>query len=137
MAISIDFGNTFVIFVPQADLTLVSGSLYELDVNAFRLELKDLEDDEAGMPFPRTHVHNTEVTVAGTTFARLVEILAPYSVEFEDGPYSVRLFGANNNIFDIENGILVQNQVQVIPSNSGGLVVAGGVGDCCGASVNF
>ncbi len=137
MAISIDFGNTFVIFVPQADLTLVSGSLYELDVNAFRLELKDLEDDEAGMPFPRTHVHNTEVTVAGTTFARLVEILAPYSVEFEDGPYSVRLFGANNNIFDIENGILVQNQVQVIPSNSGGLVVAGGADDCCGASVNF
>ena len=123
MALSIDYGNTNIIFVPQADLTLVSGSLYELDVDAFRLELKSLEDDEVGMAFPRTHNHNTEVTVAGTTFQRTVEILSPYSVEFEDGQYSVRLVGANNNIFDVENGILVQNQVQVIPNNSAGAIV--------------
>lgn len=122
MAISIDWGNTYVISVPQADLTLVSGSLYELDVDAFRLELKSLEDDPAGMPYPRTHNHNTALTVAGTTFARTVEILSPYSVEFEDGQYSVRLVGANNNIFDVEAGILVQNQVQVIPTNSAGLI---------------
>jgi hypothetical protein len=55
-----------------------------------------------------------------------VEILAPYSVEFTpDSQYSVRLAGANNNIFDVEGGILVQNQVQVIPTNSAGLVVVG------------
>ncbi len=120
MAITIDWGNTNVIFVPQADLTLVSGSLYQLDVNAFRLALKDLEDDLQGMPFPRTHNHNTEAVLGGLTFARQVEIIAPYSVEFEDGAYSVQLTGANNNIFDIQSGILVQNQVQVIPNNSAG-----------------
>lgn len=128
MALSIDWGNTYVITVPRADLTLVSGTLYELDVNAFRLELKSLEDDAAGMPYPRTHNHNTEVTVAGITFARFVEILPPYSVEFENGPYSVRLVGANNNVFDIENGILSQNQVQVISNNSAGLVSSSGSG---------
>ena len=31
--------------------------------------------------------------------------------------------GSNNNIFDIENGILVQNQVQVIATNSAGNIV--------------
>ena len=121
MALSVNW-PTGVITVPKADLTLVTGTLYELDVDAFRLELKSLEDDEAGMPWPRTHHHNTEVTIAGVTYARLVEILSPYSVEFEDGAYSVRLAGANNNIFDVENGILVQNTVQVIAQNSAGLI---------------
>lgn len=128
MAITIDWGNTNVIDIPQADLTLISGTLFELDVNAFRLTLKDLEDDATGMPFTRTHNHNTEVTIVGVTYARFVEILTPYSVEFEDGSYSVSLTGANNNIFDVENGILVQNQVQVIGNNSAGLIVGGGGG---------
>jgi hypothetical protein len=38
MAISIDWG-TKVIFVPQADLTFVSGTLYSLDVDQFRKDL--------------------------------------------------------------------------------------------------
>lgn len=122
MAISIDYGNTNIITVPQSDLTLVSGTLYELNTNTFRLALKDLEDSEIGISFPKTHLHNTEVTVAGTTFSRTIEILAPYSVQFTpNSQWSVRLVGSNNNIFDVENGILVQNQVQVIPNNSAGL----------------
>jgi len=71
MAISINWA-TQVISVPQTDLTFVTGTLYELDTNWFRLQLKDLEDDEEGQPFPDTHRHNTEVTVAGTTFARVI-----------------------------------------------------------------
>ena len=121
MATSIDWG-TKVISVPKADLTLVSGTLYELDTAAFRLELKDLEDSDDGMPFPDTHVHNVPVTVAGVTYARTIEIVNGYSVEFEDGQYSVRLVGSNNNIFDVENGILVQNQVQLIATNSAGYI---------------
>jgi hypothetical protein len=124
MAISVNW-NTKVIFVPQADLTLVSGTLYELDTDWFRLQLKDIEDDE-GIPFLDTHRHNTEVTVAGTTFARVIEIINGYSVEFEDGAYTVRLAGSNNNIFDVENGVLVQNQVQIIAQNSAGLIVLDG-----------
>lgn len=121
MAITIDW-PTKIINVPQADLTLISGTLYELDTNSFRLTLRDLEDNEEAMPFVRTHKHNTEVTVAGITYARVVEIINGYQVQFEDGAYSVRLVGSNNNIWDIQNGILVQNQVQVIPTNSAGLI---------------
>lgn len=117
---------TGVISVPQSYLTLVSGNLYELDTNQFRLDLKSLEDSPEGMPFTKTHTHNTEVAVAGTTFARIIEILPPYSVEFEDGMYAVRLVGSNNNISDAENGILVVNSVSVISTNSAGLIVGGG-----------
>ena len=122
MAISIDWG-TKVISVPQSYLTNISGTLYELDTEQFRLDLKALEDDEAGMPFPDTHRHATQVTVAGVTYARVIEIINGYSITFEDGQYSVRLVGSNNNFFDVENSILNQNQVQVIAQNAAGLIV--------------
>ena len=122
MPITID-PLTFVIYVPQSYLSLITGTLYELDTDRFRLDLKGIEDDEGGITFLATHAHNTEVTVAGVTYARTVEILPPYSITFEDGQYSVKLTGSNNNIFDIEAGVLNQNQVQVIPTNSAGLIV--------------
>lgn len=117
MPISIDWGPR-IIFVSLADLTFVSPGLYELDLNDFRLELKDLEDGEDGIAFPRTHNHNTEVTVGGITLARVVEIINGYTVTFEDGQYAVRLVGANSNVGDVVN----VNQVSVRTSNSGGLI---------------
>ena len=125
MAISVNW-PTGVITVPQADLTFISGTLYELDTDAFRLALKDLEDDVEGQPWPDTHRHNTEVTVAGTTFARVIEIINGYSITFENGAYTVRLAGSNNNFFDVENGILNQNGVSIIAGNSAGLIVGAG-----------
>ena len=122
MAITVDY-STKIISVPKADLTLISGTLYELDTNQFKKDLAALQDDEEGIPFPDMFRHNTEVTVAGVTYARTIEIINGYSIEFEDGQYTVRLAGSNNNIFDVENGILEQNQVQVIANNSAGLVV--------------
>ncbi len=116
---------TQVISVPQSDLTLISGTLYEHDTNEFRKQLNALSDDEEGMPYPRTHDHQTTYTVAGVTYARKVEIINGYSVEYEDGDYSVRLAGSNNNIWDKENGILVKNNVLVIPTNSAGLIETG------------
>ena len=118
MAISVDWG-TKVITVPQADLTLVGGSVYSLDVDAFRLELKDLEDSEAGMAFDRTHTHNTTVTLGGVTLARTVEIINGYTVTFEDGAYAVNLINANNNLADVAN----VNQVSIRSQNSAGLQV--------------
>jgi len=115
---------TFLISVPKADLTLITGTLFEHDTEAFRLELIDFEDSELGMMLPRTHTHNTQVTIVGTIYARFIEIISPYSVEYEDGTYSVRLAGSNNNLFDVENGILVQNTVQVIAQNSAGLILS-------------
>lgn len=121
MAISVN-PLSYVISVPKADLTFVSGTLYTMNTDNFRLELKSWEDSEEGIIHPKTHNHNTTVEIVGITYARAISILAPYSVEFEDGQYTVVLEGSNNNIFDVAGGILVQNQVQVIPTNSGGLI---------------
>ena len=119
MAVSVDW-NTLVISVPQSDLTFVSGTLYALDTEAFRREMIALMDDVVGMPFLDPISHNTEVTIAGVTYARFIEIINGYTVTFEDGQYAVRLDGSNNNIFD--EGIINRNQVSVIPTNSAGLI---------------
>lgn len=122
MAITIDW-PTQVISIPRADLTLVSGTIYTCDTNAVRLELKSIEAGE-GMPFVDTHRHNTEVTVAGITYARTIEIINGYSIQFTpDEQWTVILEGSNNNFFDVQNGILVQNQVQVISTNAAGLIL--------------
>jgi hypothetical protein len=120
MTIAINWA-TKVITVTQADLTLVSAGLYELDVNAFRLALKDIEDSGDGMAFPDTHRHNTEVTLSGVTYARFFEIINGYTVTFESTgtPYTVRCVGANHNIADVKN----VNDVSLIIGNSAGLIV--------------
>ena len=128
--------RTKVINVPQADLTLITGTLYQLDTNWFRMQLKALEVTDYGIVHERTHKHNTEVTVAGVTYARTLEIINGYSITFESGSYSVRLVGSNNNFFDIENGILNQNQVQVIPTNSAGLVNIAQIEDVRKVTIN-
>ena len=74
MALTVDY-LTKIISVPQADLTLISGTLYELDTNQFKQDLADLQDDEEGIWADTIFTHNTEVTVAGTTFARTIEII--------------------------------------------------------------
>lgn len=123
MAITINW-NTRVIYIPKADLTFVSGSLYELDVNDLRLTLKDLEDDDEGMGFPDTHRHNTEVVLSGITYARTFEIINGYTVEIEDDGsyYTVRCVGANHNLADVK----VVNCVSLIIGNSAGLINSGG-----------
>ncbi len=117
--VSINWG-TKVIYIPKDFMTLIQASpeIRQLDMNTFRLKLKDLEDDESGMPFEKTHSHNTEVVLSGDTYARVVEILAPYTVTFEDGQYSVKCVGANHNLVDVKN----PNQVSLIIGNSAGLV---------------
>jgi hypothetical protein len=124
MPISINCA-THVITVPQSYLTLISSPLYELDVNQFRLDLKDWEDSETGIAMPDTHRHNTAVILSGVTYARTLEILAPYTITFEDGTYSVRCVGANHNIADVKN----VNSVSLIIGNSAGMIsVASGSG---------
>jgi hypothetical protein len=119
MALSVDWISK-IITVPKADMTLVQGSpeIRALDINAFRLELKDLEDGE-GMPFVDTHSHNPPVSVGGVSLGRVVEIINGYTVTFEDGQYAVNLTGANSNISDVAN----VNQVSIRAANSAGLVL--------------
>jgi len=116
MALSVDWG-TKVITVPQNYLAFVSGSLYELDVEQFFRDLRDIEDDEAGQVHLPMVAHKTKSTLSGVTYARVVEIVNGYTVTFEDGQYRVRLVNANNNISDVAN----LNQVSIITQNSAGL----------------
>ena len=121
MGIAVDWGNTNVIYVPSGELTVVQTSptrIYDLDLDWFRLQLKDLEDNEEAMPFPKTHNHNTEVSLGGLTYARVVEILDPYTVTFQNGQYAVNLVGANSNVGDKVN----VNEVSVRSQNSAGLI---------------
>jgi len=118
MSLSINW-NTRVITVPKAYLTEISDPEYEMDVDQFRLDLRDLEDDEEGIVFLPTHEHNTEVSVGGVTLARVVILINNYTITFEDGQYVVSLTGANNNIMDVVN----HNQVSIRSSNSAGLIV--------------
>ena len=117
---SINWGSG-VITVPKTDLDLVQSTpteIWNLDLNSFRLKLNDLEDDMEGMSFIDTHIHNTEVTLSGITFARVIEIVDPYTITFEDGQYAVNLIGANSNVGDRIN----VNQVSVRSQNSAGLI---------------
>jgi len=127
MAITIDWG-TRIISVPKADTLLVQSvptEIRQLDLDAFRLELKSLEDDAAGMPFPVTHNHVSPITVGGVTLARVVEILNGYTVTFEDGQYAVNLVGANSNVGDVVN----VNQVSIRSANSAGLTFSEQIND--------
>lgn len=120
MAITIDWG-TKIINVPKADLALIQASpteIRELNLNTFRLALKALEASEEGMSELDTHRHNTEVSLGGITYARVIEIINGYTVTFEDGQYAVNLVGANSNVGDVVN----VNQVSVRSANSAGLI---------------
>ena len=119
---SIDW-DTLTINVLKTDsfMTLIDvgpPEIYEMDVNDFRLALKDEEDSVAGMPYLDTHQHNTEVVIGGVAYARFVEIINGYTITFEDGQYAVNLTGANNNILDVTN----RNQVSIASQNSAGLI---------------
>jgi hypothetical protein len=124
MTVSID-PSTRVITVQQGDLSLVTGTLYEHDTEAFRQTVNDLMAGEALMWLPDWADRNAPYTVFGATYAQKIEVINGFSIEYDDAPgaYSVNLKGSNNNLGDIQGGVLVQNLVQVIPTNSAGLVV--------------
>lgn len=131
--LSIDH-NTFVITIPKADTVFVSTNAqtgYEVrsfDEYAFMREFADYLDSEEGQVLPDGYKHDTLATISGVTYARKLQIIAPYTVTFENGAYQVKLVGGmNNNLLDVLN----PNQVSVIPANSAGLQtvnISGGSG---------
>lgn len=131
--ITIDW-PTRVISVPQSYLTLVSGIVYELDVDQFRLDLKNLEDSSEGMPYPDTHSHNTQYTASGVTYARAFLIINGYTVTFENTgtPYVVSCVGANHNITDVTN---YDGGMSIIANNSAGNIVTSSGGGTTAADI--
>jgi len=118
--ITIDW-STKVISIAKEYLITIQTSpteIYQLDLDAFRLDLKDIEDGDVGIVNDDTHSHNTEVLLSGITYARVIEIINGYTITFEDGQYAVNLIGANSNVADVVN----VNQVSVRAANSAGLI---------------
>ena len=114
---------TKVIFVPKTYTQFVQFEpitgleVRQLDLDQFRLDLKAIEASAEGIPFLDMHEHTAPKTLGGVTYARFVEIINGYTVEFEDGQYAVNLVGANTNVQDVT----IVNQVSIRPSNSAGL----------------
>lgn len=128
MAISVNWG-TRVVTIPQSYLTFVSGVDWTLDLDKLRLDLKGEEAGELGIIFPDTHSHNTEIVLAGITYARSIEMINSFTITFEPGAYRVIMEGANSNVQDVTN----YNITQTASQNSAGLIVVatgGGGGSC-------
>ena len=128
MAITIDWPNSL-ITVQQSDTdicTLVSGTLYTVDTVALWEEIKALEDDEQGQVWPHVVDKNPQVSISGVTYVEAYSIRSPYQIQFlPNSQWTALMDGAtNNNFADVQGGILVQNQVQVIPQNSAGNTVS-------------
>ena len=117
---------TKVVTVPTADLTLVSGTRYQLSMTAFLAEVRRLEwvfTEGAWAPHIVEHA-DTRFDFAGTDYAPFDEIVNGYTVEFTGLATRVDLVGSNNNLIDV----LVDNGVSVVPSNSAGLIVTEAAG---------
>ncbi len=120
MAIAMDW-LTKVISVPQADLVSLGGGKYELDANAFRNVLKNIEDSEEGVSFLPILRHSTQSTLSGVVYARQVEIINGYTLSFQNTgtPYTVVVVGANHNFGDVTN---FDGGMSMIIGNSAGLI---------------
>lgn len=120
MALSVDWVN-HIITVPKTDLALIQdvpNEIRGLDLNQFRIWLGEIEASEDGITQPLIHNHNTSVLLGGIEYARIIEILDPWTVTFEDGPWAVRFSGGNTNLDEKTN----VNQVSIRPNNSAGLI---------------
>jgi hypothetical protein len=108
------------IYKTDSFMTWAGGVIYDLNTDLFRRALKDREDDVIGMSFTDTHSHRTSVILDGIEYARIIEILTPYTITFDDtgGGWVCNLIGSNNNILTKTN----LSSVQVAPHNSAGLV---------------
>ena len=106
----------------MAQVQVTPFEVRELDLDDFRLALKDLEDNVQGINWQKTHNHTAPYEISGVQYARRVMLVNGYTVTFEDGQYAVNVVGANSNIGDYIN----LNQVSVRTNNSAGLIMVEG-----------
>jgi hypothetical protein len=118
-----------IVHIPKSDLTLsgvdpaTGREVYSYDTLKFKSEVQAAQASEDGVSFPDIIQHNPEVTISGTSLAKVISVINGYQVEFEDGQYAVVLQGSNNNIADVS----VVNSVSVRSANSAGLITQGSV----------
>lgn len=126
MAYTVDWIGK-VISIPTSDLTLVSGTHYQLQMSAFLVEIRRLESAfNEGLWADQILDHtNPKLDFAGIDFAGFDEVINGYTIQVTGAATRVDLLGSNNNIIDV----LIATGVSVVPSNSAGLqIVATGSG---------
>jgi hypothetical protein len=120
MALTVNWASGL-ITCPQSDLTLVSGTRYEITVTRLWELLRDRSDDEDALAYP---ILFSNIPPTAST-PRIVEINDDYyTFQFENGLYSVDVINGNTNLRDVE----VKNQVSVGTNNNTGFVEASGGG---------
>lgn len=127
---------TFVLTISQSYLTPLGGIRYDLDIEKLRNDLKNIEDSEDGIAFSPTHNRNAPTTLSGVTYVQSLEMLAPYTITFENTgtPYTVLPSGANHNLADVTN---FDGGMSMIVGNSAGLqsVNTGGGGGATASEI--
>lgn len=117
MAYSVDWLNK-VISIPDSDLTLVSGTEYDLNMSDFLIEIRRLESEfTEGLYADQILEHVNAKTLAGIQFAPFDEVINGYTIQFTGTLTRVNIKGSNNNLTDV----LIATGVTVVPSNSAGL----------------
>jgi hypothetical protein len=122
MDVTFDYSDpaAYVIQIARDSLTLIQASPVEIrqfNIDDFRWVLMDLQDNDDNIWAPTTHRHTPPFTISGVTLARVLEILEPYWLEFEDGQYNVNIVGGNSNVSDRT----IKNSVGLNTANSAGL----------------
>ncbi len=120
MAYQVDW-EAGVITIPKTDLTLLSGTTYELDLRNFKLECWRLTWEE-GLSYPEMLTYYPAIPSINQSESILINY-DYYSVKFEAGEYLVRLFGAASDVdlYVIMNGVSTRMAGGVaVTVNSGG-----------------
>jgi hypothetical protein len=104
------------ITIPQSDLTLVSGTRYQITVDFLWQLLREFADDATGAA-PQINTYRRTAATASTP--AITEINDPiYVAQFENGNYSVDIINGNTNWQDVE----VKNNVSVGTNNTTGFI---------------
>lgn len=114
--ISVDWSVTpWLITIPKSDLTLISGTKYNLTVDVFWQLLRDFSDTIEALPRPILY---SRISATSST-SSITEIDSfYYALQFEDGVYSVNIINGNTNIREVE----IKNTVSVNTNNTTGFI---------------
>lgn len=122
MAVTVDW-TTYEIQIPKADTVLVTASpdVRSMTVTWLFDQLVPMMDDEDDMSQDDKFRNTAPVTLGGTPFGRVLEILSPYTVTFEAGNYAVNITDGSSNINDVAtvNGVSIRSQGISVTSDSG------------------
>jgi len=113
MALLLDWTNK-IITVPKAELSLSGGTHYTITVDFWFQLLREANETEEGIVYDT--MYNNIPPTASTP--RIVEVVNGYTVQFENGLYSVEFINGNTNFRDVE----IKNTVSVGTNNTTGFI---------------